>query len=1126
MEEGEKYQKSDVALREEKILQFWNENKIFQKSLEKESPKGEFIFYDGPPFATGLPHSGSLLGSIAKDLIPRYKTMRGFSVRRRWGWDCHGLPIENLVEKKLGLKHKKDIEELGIEKFNEECRSQVLTYVHDWKKYVERVGRWVDFDNSYKTMDASYTESVWWALSEINKKGMLYEGRKVLLYCPRCETPLAKAEIAMDNSYKDVTEEAVTVEFKLKNDPKTSFLAWTTTPWTLPGNVALAVHPDIDYVTIEKKDMGKGDLVRFILAKDRLEAVFGKDDYKVVEERKGKDLVGLEYEPLYEIEAVKNSGKKAWYVTEADFVNTQEGTGIVHTAVIYGEDDYQLGLKADLPMVPLLLPNGHYNNLAPEFIRGVYIKKAEKSIKEDLEKRGLLFEKSINTHSYPHCYRCDTPLIYNALSSWFIDVQKIKKQLIDSNENINWIPEHLKYGRVLDILENAPDWAISRNRFWASPLPIWKDASGKHIVISGLEELKKYTKKSGNKYFVMRHGETEHNVKSIWSVDSDDRDPLTKEGEREVLESSKKLKENKIDIIIASPYPRTQETAQIVAENIGLSKEDIVTDKRLGEWNVGEEFDGKPIDGFFDIRNKSEDRYAFKTSDGESYAEVMKRAGNFFYDIEKKYSGKNILVVSHGGVARALCLVADGFSFDGLFEHTKNFQNFKNAEVRLVSFVPLPHNAKYELDFHRPYIDDLSLLDENGRELKRIPEVIDCWVESGSMPFAEYNYPYSNKVEFEKRTPGDFVAEYIPQTRTWFYYMNVVAQALFAHESFKNVVTTGNVLASDGGKMSKSKNNYTDPLILIDQYGADALRYYLMTSVVMQGEDLLFKDDDVKEIHQRMLNILRNVVSFYETYNTNLNISKKSEKNILDRWIYSRFLELHTEVTESLDKYDTVRAGRPIRGFVDDLSTWYLRRSRDRFKAEGTSSAEAFQHLTFILLELSKILAPFTPFLAEEIYQKVGGKSQSSTASVHLENWPEMKDHPDKELLENMKKIRKLVTSALELRQKAGHKVRQPLASLTVPEKFSQELLDIIADEVNVKEVKIKEGSEMELDTKITSELKEEGMVRDAIRSVQEWRKENNFTPKEIVKYPVPESVRNFFKKHAEEIKKVTSVEF
>ncbi len=962
----DKNNKSKIAEQEEEILKFWQENKIFEKTLEKKSPKGEFVFYDGPPFATGLPHYGHLLGSTAKDLFPRFKTMQGYKVRRRWGWDCHGLPVENIVEKKLNLKHKKDIEALGIDKFNKECKSQVLTYVNEWKRYIDRIGRWVDFDNSYKTMDTSYTESVWWALSEIHKKGMLYEGRKVLLYCPRCETPLSRAEIAMDNSYKDVTEEAVTIKFEIidgrkncdyfnssslkgfhrdqnnhnslseNSKLKTYLLAWTTTPWTLPANVALAVGENIDYVVIEKKDENVEEMTRFILAKDRLEAVFGNDKYEIIKEIKGKDLIGLEYKPLYELEAVKKTGKKAWYVLGADFVNTEDGTGIVHTAVIYGEDDYQLGLKADLPMVPLLLPNGNYNNDAPEFLRGIYIKKAENFIKEDLEKRSILFDKKPNTHSYPHCYRCNTPLIYNALSSWFIDIQKIKNEMLSFNENINWVPEHLKNGRFKDIVEKAPDWTISRNRFWASPLPIWRnEKNGKITVVGSLEELKKLTKKSGNKYFTLRHGEAEQNIGDIINSDPKNIFHLTEEGKRQVLIASEDIKNKKIDLIICSPFQRCKETAEIVKKTLNLEESSVLIDERIGEFKKGPDFEGKKWEDYWKLFSNTRERFEKRPDDGENFLDLKKRMGDFIYDLEKKYSNKNILIVSHDGPIMSLGMVSEGADIERSVEiKEKEIYSSKFAEFRELNFVPLPHNEDFDLDLHRPYIDEIEVLDEEGNSLKRVSEVIDCWVESGSMPFAEYNYPFLNKNEFEKRSPGDFVAEYIAQTRTWFYYMHALSVAIFGREPFKNVVTTGTVLASDGEKMSKSKGNFTDPLSIIDKYGADALRFYLMTSVVMQAEDLNFKDDEVKEVYQRIINILSNVLSFYLTYKKETE-PKSDSKNVLDVWILSRLKELNNEITENLERYDTIKAGRPIKVFVEDLSTWYLRRSRDRFKSEN-----------------------------------------------------------------------------------------------------------------------------------------------------------------------------------------------
>src|SRR3989344_5430219 len=683
--------KSETAKREEGVVEFWKENQIFEKTLKKWAPKGEFIFYDGPPFATGLPHAGSLLSSVIKDVIPRYKTMQGYRVPRRWGWDCHGLPIESLIEKRLNLKTKKDIERIGVDVFNEAARASVLEFEHEWERYVERVGRWVDFKNSYKTMDNSYIESVWWALKRLNDIGFLYEGRKVLMYCTHCETPLAKAEIAMDQTYKDITEEAVTVKFRIlggaekKWPENTFFLAWTTTPWTLPGNVALAVGEKIDYALFKRA----GDY--FIAAKNLL----GEGD-EIVEEIKGSALVGLSYEALYEIEEITKN-KKSHVIYAANFVNTEEGTGIVHTAVMYGEDDFALGQKENLPMVQLLDASGKFNEPAQDFLKGKYVKEAERDIKHDLENRKLLFEKKNHTHSYPHCYRCGTPLIYNAVISWFINIQDVKQKMLAENEKINWFPAHLKHGRFQNIVEKAPDWTISRNRFWASPLPIWKDDEGKVHIVGSLEELKKLTKKSGNKYFLMRHGEADHNVRNVLDLEGDPNVHLTERGKKQVTVS----KPENSDLVFCSPFPRSKETAELIQEN-------FIIDERLREMHPGEDI-----------------------------SSMRKRTMDFMFEIENKYQNKKIVIVSHQGPLNALI----DFRLD-------------LAQVNDFDFIPYPHNDNFELDLHRPYIDEIELVTEDGRPLKRIPEVIDGWVEAASMPFAEYHYPFEHKKDFESHFPG------------------------------------------------------------------------------------------------------------------------------------------------------------------------------------------------------------------------------------------------------------------------------------------------------------------------------------------------------------------------------------
>ena len=1186
---------------EKEILKFWKENKIFEKSLAKDSPQGEFVFYDGPPFATGLPHYGSLLSSIAKDVFCRYKTMRGYHVRRRWGWDCHGLPIENMIEKRLGLKSKKDIEAMGVEKFNETCRSAVLETADAWKEYIERIGRWVEFDNAYMTMDNSFMESVWWALKQLWDKELIYEGRKVLMYCPRCETPLAKAEVAMDNSYKTVTEEAVTVKFKVKNPEKhnlpenTYFLAWTTTPWTLPGNVALAVKEEIDYCLVEQ---GKEN---YILAKEKLAVL--KEGYKISQEFKGKKLVGLEYEPLYphtcsassgtgvrvyEIPEVKNSGKKSHYVVSADFVNTEDGTGIVHIAPMHGEDDYNVGVRYALPIIPLLDQSGHYNDNAPEIVRGFYLKKGEKYIKEDLEERGLIFAKQSHTRSYPHCHRCETPLYYSALSSWFINIQKVKNRLIQLNEKINWQPEHLKRGRFLNIVEGAPDWNISRNRYWASPLPIWKCqqnlkskisnlksekvSCGKEILIGSVEELKKYTKKSGNKYFVMRHGWAESNEKNTISskLENSHKYPLTEKGKEQVKTSAEKLAGQKIDLIFYSPFERTKETVFIVAEKIGLAKENIISDKRLSEMDWGV-FDGRPVEECKDLLSFTE-----IAQGGESFNDLRKRTGEFLYDVEKKYSSKNILVVSHGDPIWILYSVAKGLNEKEATKARENKGDFiDKGDFMELPFVPLPHNKNFTLDLHRPYIDEVELVcPDCGGEMKRTPEVLDGWFESSSMPFAEYHYPFENKGQFEKRFPGDFVAEYIAQTRTWFYYMHAIAGMLFGDVSFKNVISTGNILGKDGTKMSKSKGNYTDPMLNMDKFGADALRYYLMASPVMQAEDVSFSDLELKETHGKIINILWNSFKFYDLYKAEYDGKTKAHEseNALDKWILAKLNRLILEVTGGLEKYDTVKASRPIKDFASDFSTWYVRRSRERVKTESKPTSDVgfgnrhrmsvlgedkqFSLATMreVLNELAKLIAPIMPFMAEAIYKGVGAGEKES---VHLEEWTlaslkiksQISNLPAGEaglksgekIIEDMNEIRKIVSLGLEARAKANIKVRQPVASLKIKSQISnlpaseaglknnEDLLKLIKDELNVKEIIFDDKilGEVELDTEISPELKEEGELRDLIRGLQDLRKKSGLNPgQKIVLYVQAEiQAREFMEKFATEIKKSAGIE-
>src|SRR3989344_3319477 len=984
--------KSETAKREEEVLAFWRENKTFERSLEKDAPKGEFVFYDGPPFATGLPHHGSLLSSIIKDVIPRYKTMRGYRVRRRWGWDTHGLPIETLVEKELGLKTKKDIETLGVDKFNAKAREMVMKFVDEWEKYVERIGRWVDFKNSYKTMDNTYIGSVWWALKEIYSKGLLYEGRKVLMYCPHCETPLAKAEIAMDNTYQDVTEEAVTVKVELVDHPGTYFLAWTTTPWTLPGNIGLAVGGEIEYVkarivphasiTDRTGTHHVTETTYIYIAKDILEKcdraypggpyIYGNEFGLVIEEEiKGEKLIGLKYRPLFDVPALKSDNSyKVW---PANFVTTSEGTGIVHIAPMYGEDDFTLGVNYQLPTAQLLNANGTYNDLAPEFLRDIYLRDANKDIKRDLQERGLLFARENHTHSYPHCYRCGTPLIYNAVPSWFINIQKVKARMLEENERVNWVPEHLKHGRFKNIVESAPDWTISRNRFWASPLPIWKSKEGEGMVVGSLGELKAKVKKSGNTYFMMRHGEADTNVKGVLNCDPKADVHITERGKNQVQEAALKFKvsHGHVDIIVASPFKRTRDSVAILAKTLGVSEKNVRFDERLGEYDLGK-LNGITLDDWHEKFPASVERFSHGPDGGENDTKVKQRMGAVLTELEREHKGKTILIISHGTPLWLLHAAATGASKEEAVRRYKR-EYPVHGEIETLSYVPIPVNSEYELDLHRPYTDSIVLVDEEGKEYERIKEVVDCWVESGCMPFAEYHYPFENKEEFEKRAPGDFIAEYIAQTRTWFYYLHAIGVILFDRLTFRNVVTTGTIVAADGSKMSKSKGNYTGPLELIALYGADALRLYLMSSPVMQAEDLRFRDEDVRDAHNRVIGILWNSYKFFELYSHEFDGSAEARKSahVLDRWILARLDETIEEMTDAMESYDTPRACRAIRAFVDDYSTWYVRRSRERVKSEWHEKQFALATQREVLLTFSKLIAPIMPFLAESIYRGI-----------------------------------------------------------------------------------------------------------------------------------------------------------
>ncbi len=900
-----------VNEKELEILEFWKKDKTFQKSL-KQTEKGKpYIFYDGPPFATGMPHYGHLLGSITKDIYGRFWTMQGNYVRRVWGWDCHGLPIENIAEKGLGINSKDEIEKMGVKKFNDYCRSKVMGYADAWKSVIDRIGRWVDMEHDYKTMDNEYIESVWWAFKRLYEKGYIYEGEKILMYCPRCSTPLAKAEVAMDNSYKTVKDETVVIKFKLK-DENAYALAWTTTPWTLPSNLALTVNPKLQYVYIKDKS----DQNVYLLSKNLVSKFYkSTEDYELVKELAGKELENKEYEPLF---PYFKDTKNAFRIILGDFVTEEDGTGIVHTAPAFGEDDYAVCRKYKIPMVQPVDEKGNFTKEVTDFA-GRFVHDTNTDIIIFLKKQGKVISVRKVDHEYPFCYRCETKLIYRAIPAWFVDIQKIKPRVLELNKKLNWYPEFLKEGRVKYTIETAPDWNISRNRYWATAIPIWKAADGELLVIGSIEDLKKY---------------------------------------------SKKLPAEKIDL-------------------------------------------------------------------------------------------------------------------------------------------------------HKDFLDEV-VLHKDGKEFKRIPEVLDCWFESGSMTFAQFHYPFENKEFFEQNFPAQFVAEYIGQVRAWFYYMNVLSAILFDDIPFENVVTTGTVLAEDGQKMSKSKNNFPDPMILINKYGTDALRFYLMGSQVMNAENFNFSEKGVDETYKKVILMLYNVSNFYELY---ANIKEKKtldSDNLLDKWIISRTNQLIKETDAFYRAYDTIGACNKIKTFIEDLSTWYVRRNRDRFN-DGDKDAKTT--LKYVLENTSKAIAPILPFSAEMLYKAIGNKD-----SVHLEKWPDhSKKLIDQDLEIEMSRTREVVSIALRERDVQKLPLKQPLSEIKIQGyDISKKYEDIILDELNVKKVSLVKSEEkkIELNTKITPELEAEGIARELTRTIQAARKKANLVKEDLIDLELI-----FEHKLAKEIQKFVSEE-
>ena len=1105
--------KSEVSLREESIQAFWEANDIFNKSVDTPAggtPKGDFVFYDGPPFATGTPHYGHILAGTIKDAIPRFWTMNGYRVRRKWGWDCHGLPLENLIEKKLGLANKRDIEDFGIKNFNEAARAAVMEYADDWKRIVPRMGRFVDMEDDYKTMDSTYTESVWWSFSELHKKGLVYEGFKSMHLCPRCGTTLSNFEVNL--GYKDIKDIAVTVKLPLLDNKgevtDTSLLVWTTTPWTLPGNMAAAVHNEIDYVKVRVQVETGAELV--ILAKGRL-AQLGDLQYEVVEELKGSALVGLSYQPPFaylQNEEIKNRDK-AWKIYHADYVELgEEGTGAVHIAPAYGEEDLQLAQREGVPVMHHVDYEGRFMPFVTDFagklvkpkdddVAGIDHKEADIEILKALQATGKIFKKENITHSYPHCWRDETPLLNYATTSWFVRVTDFKDKLVEANNKVKWVPEHVGQNRFGRWLEGARDWAISRQRYWGAPLPIWRNPDTKdYVVLGSLDELKARVKKSGNQYLIMRHGEAVSNITLAVSLDKEANDPLTDKGVEQVKQSSQDLKAKGVDVIIHSGYLRTKTTAELVASELGLSTEAIVEDERLKELQAGSDLASwRDYQALF---TDELDSFTRKLEGRENRMDVARRVGALLYELEEKYEGKTILMVGHASSLFGLKVAAQGLDREeaSVLKQSQGLMN--NAEVQELPFVPLPHNDDYTLDYHRPYIDEVALYDGEVK-LERVPDVFDCWYESGSMPYAQHHYPFTNKDGFAGTYfPAQFIAEGLDQTRGWFYSLIVLGTALFGKSPYENVIVNGLVLAEDGKKMSKSLRNYPDPMDLADRVGVDAMRHYLLSAPIMRGEDLNFSEKEVMELQRKNIGRLHNVLAMLEMFKSGV-APLAGSTNVLDRWIVAKLNQLVSESTIGYQNYELDKATRPITDFVEDLSVWYLRRSRERLKGDDVADREMAEGtLRHVLRTLALTMAPAMPFYAEYLFLAV--KTEDDALSVHLAAWPKGGE-VDTNLLDDMNTTRAVVTAALEARTKAGAKVRQPLAHLTIAADLSEDMRAIVADEVNVKEVTYSTTMEglVALDTVITPELKAEGDVREFIRGVQERRKQDGLLPQDRV---------------------------
>ncbi len=1035
---------------EESILNFWEENKIFEESIAIRKDAPEFNFYDWPPFATGTPHYWHILAGTIKDVIPRYQTMKGKRVERVFGWDCHGLPIENIVEKKLEVSGREDIVKIWIHTFNETCRENVFWYVEEWKKTVSRMWRWVDIENSYKTMDKNFMESVWWVYKSLYDKWLIYEGHRVVPYCPRCTTPLSNFEV--NQGYKDKQDKTLTVKFKVVWNENKYILAWTTTPWTLMTNLWLAVWADIMYSEIIDNKTWE----TYILASERLKDYYkNEEDYRQVRQYKWLCLQWIKYEPIFNDFKVQlidmwtdlwsdvKLWKNVYSVVLWHHVTTESGTWVVHIAPAYWEDDFIIWKENDLGFVSHIDDSWKTTNTLCD--NGKYVFDYNEEVISILKDRWDIIKISTINHSYPHCWRCDTPLIYRWISAWYVAVEKIRDKMIINNQKVNWTPDIIKNGRFWKWVENARDWNISRNRYWWSAIPVWQNEDkSEEVCIWSIEELFELNKDFGDitKVIIVRHARTDYNEK--WLMDYKWNANLNDIWKSQALELKEKLKNLNIDAIYSSPLERCKDTISPLAN------------EKLLEINI--------INDFSEIKSPDlQDQifnctlYKWENWFGwwEKISEVYERVEKSFKKIIDENKWKTIVICSHWDPTFLMRKILTWVDYDTQkytsWLYLENNPKFGIEKMFATEYVYTKNHK--QIDLHKHFVDEILIKNpKTWNTLKRIPEVLDCWFESGAMPYASKHFPFENSENF--KFPADFIAEWVDQTRGWFYTLLILWTALFDNTPFLNVIVNWTVLAEDWHKMSKSKKNYPDPKIIFDKYWADAMRFYLMNSPVVEAQDFRFAEIWVEEVVKKVILPLWNTYYFFTTY-ANIDNFKptwsKKRNNNLDKWLISELNELTKEVTNGFDTYKLNDSTKPIVKFMDNLTNWYIRRSRKRFwKSENDGDKmEAYETLYYTLVELTKIIAPFMPFISEHMFKELTWEK-----SVHLTNFPIYDDSLiDEKLNSDTDKIQKIITLWLAWRANQKIRVRQPLKSITITEDLENYYKEIIKEELNVKEV-------------------------------------------------------------------------